>query len=931
MKTKTKRKTSIEVKGAKVHNLKSVDVIIPHKELVVVTGISGSGKSSLAFDTIYAEGQRRYVESLSSYARQFLGRHNKPEVDYIKGIAPAIAIEQKVISTNPRSTVGTVTEIYDYLKLLFARVGKTYSPVSGAIVKKDSVTDVVNYVNSFKKGEKMMVMSPIPKTKKKLESALEKLKSQGFMRVYINDSVLNIEEYTAEKFKKITQAFLVVDRIKSDPENDENNSRIADSVQTAFEQGEGVMSIMLMETQKSKEFSNIFSHDGIEFVEPTLHFFSFNTPFGACDTCEGFGSILGIDENLVIPDTSKSVYEDAIYPWKGDKMGEWKNALIYNAEKFDFPIHKPIHDLTDEQYELLWYGNEFFEGIHAFFDYLKSKSYKIHYRVMMSRYRGKTKCHDCKGTRIRKDASYVKIGGKSIQQLVLMPIDELKDFFDQLKLDKHQAEIAKRILLEINQRLQFMCNVGLSYLTLNRIANTLSGGESQRINLATSLASSLVGSMYILDEPSIGLHERDTHNLIKVLLQLKELGNTVIVVEHDEDIMRAADRIIDMGPGAGRFGGEVVATGTVDEIEKNEKSVTGRYLSGVDSIAIPKSPRVFNRKIKLIGARENNLKNIDVTIPLNAFTCVSGVSGSGKSTLIRSVFYPALMKELGWAPQGAGKHSHIEGDYYSLSDVEMIDQNPIGKSSRSNPASYIKAFDEIRDLFSRQPMAKARNYRPGFFSYNVEGGRCEVCEGEGVVTVSMQFMADVYLNCEACHGKRYKSETLEVKLNGLDISDVLNLTVDESVEFFSQMKGRTIEKLVHKLKTLQKVGLGYVSLGQSSSSLSGGEAQRVKLASYLVKGNVGTPNLFIFDEPSTGLHFQDIKLLLNSFNELINNGHSVLVIEHHPDILKCADWIIDLGPEAGKNGGHLVYEGDVKGLLKVKDSYTGQHLKKKFE
>lgn len=915
-------KKNILIKGAKLHNLKDLDAAIPRNKLVVITGLSGSGKSSLAFDTLYAEGQRRYVESLSSYARQFLGRLHKPKVDYIKGIAPAIAIEQKVNSTNPRSTVGTTTEIYDYLKLLFARIGKTYSPVSGNIVKKDTVTDVINYIKTKDNGEKLLLLSPIIiEEGRTVEEKIKVLQQQGYARIKVNETVQRIEEANPAKDDSL---YIVVDRIIKKDDEDFYN-RLADAVGSAFFEGKGTCYVESLSNDHTQQFSNKFELDGITFLEPNTHLFSFNNPYGACPTCEGYGDVIGIDEDLVVPNTALSIYEGAIFPWKGESMSWYKDQLVNNAYKFDFPIHKPYFELTQEQKELVWNGNSYFEGIHSFFEELEAKSYKIQNRVMLSRYRGKTKCSSCKGKRLRPEANYVKIGGATITDLVELPLSELIIFFKELKLEKHDASIAKRLLKEINSRLEFLDNVGLQYLTLNRKSNSLSGGESQRINLATSLGSSLVGSMYILDEPSIGLHPKDTEKLIKVLQSLRDLGNTVIVVEHDEDIMKAADAIIDIGPEAGSYGGNVVATGTYDEILKAD-SLTAKYLNGQMQIEVPTERRTSKYNIEVIGARENNLKNINVNFPLGVFTAVTGVSGSGKSTLIRKIVYPAILKELGGYGEKAGQFTEVKGNYSNIKHVEFVDQNPIGRSSRSNPVTYIKAYDDIRSLFASQKLSKLRNYQTKHFSFNVDGGRCETCKGEGEVTIEMQFMADVHLVCDTCQGKRFKKEILEVNFEGKNIHDILSMTIDDAIDFFETHKQAKIKR---KLQPLQDVGLGYVQLGQSSSTLSGGEAQRIKLASFLGKGNTRDKALFIFDEPTTGLHFHDIQKLLTSFNALIEKGHSVLVIEHNMDLVKCADYVIDLGQEGGKKGGKIIAQGTPEEVSKVKKSYTGQYLKEK--
>ncbi|MCF8365383.1 MAG: excinuclease ABC subunit UvrA [Bacteroidales bacterium] len=930
-------KKYILIKGARVHNLKNVDVAIQRNKLVVITGLSGSGKSSLAFDTIYADGQRRYVESLSSYARQFLGRMQKPDVDYIKGISPAIAIEQKVNSRNPRSTVGTSTEIYEYLKLLFARIGKTISPISGNEVFRHSVTDVVNFIESQTKNTKLLITSKIKiRDKRKVNDQLSVLLQQGFTRIFQNDVLIKIEEAMEQKglLKGFDFIELIIDRL-SVSDDEEIRSRIADSVQTAFYEGEGKCNIVIYEDNNLRkfDFSNRFELDGIEFEEPTENLFSFNNPYGACKRCEGFGSVIGIDEDLVIPDKSLSVYQGAIAAWKGEKMGQWKDLLILNAQKFDFPIHKPYNELSTEQQELLWKGNKYFEGIDEFFRQVELQTYKIQYRVMLSRYRGKTICPDCRGTRLRKDTNYVRIGDKSISDLVLMPLEKLVEFFIQLQLSDYDAQVSKRILLEINNRLNFLCDVGLGYLTLNRLSSTLSGGESQRINLATSLGSSLVGSMYILDEPSIGLHPRDTFRLISVLQRLKKLGNTVIVVEHDEDIIRNADQIIDIGPLAGSHGGELVFSGSLSELENHHQSLTAKYINKELKIPIPALRRKWTDYIEVKGCRENNLKNISAKIPLNIFTVITGVSGSGKSSLIKGVVYPAIKRHIGGYTDKIGKFDSISGDLKRIESVEFVDQNPIGRSSRSNPATYVKAYDEIRTLYSEQKLSKVRGYKPGFFSFNIEGGRCEECEGEGLVKIEMQFMADIYLTCEACGGKRFKNELLDVSYKEKNISDILDMTVNEAIDFFDEKekKNQTIEnRIISKLKPLHDVGLGYLKLGQSSSTLSGGEAQRVKLASFLTKGSSEKSTMFFFDEPTTGLHFHDISKLLDAFNALIENGHTIVVIEHNLEIIKTADWLIDLGPEGGDGGGYIVYEGIPENITGIKNSFTGKYLEEKM-
>ncbi|HEA29110.1 MAG TPA: excinuclease ABC subunit UvrA [Leeuwenhoekiella sp.] len=918
-------KENIIIKGAKLHNLKNINAIIPRNKLVVITGLSGSGKSSLAFDTLYAEGQRRYVESLSSYARQFLGRLNKPKVDWIKGIAPAIAIEQKVNSTNPRSTVGTSTEIYDYLKLLYARIGKTFSPISGNQVKKDTVTDVVNVVKSYDERTKLLLLAPVSIEKgRKIADKLNILQQQGYARIKVNDKVIRIDE--ADKIKAKDKLYLVVDRIITKDDEDFYN-RLADAVQTAFFEGKGEAIIEELETGKQRMFSNSFELDGMQFLEPNVHLFSFNNPYGACPTCEGYGDVIGIDEELVIPNTALSVYERAIFPWRGDSMSYYSDQLINNAYKFDFPVHKPYFELSEDQKNLIWEGNEYFEGLNEFFKILESKAYKIQNRVMLSRYRGKTKCRTCNGKRLRKEVEYVKVANTPITDLVNLPLKKVAVFFKEIQLDAHDAHIAKRLLTEINSRLEFLNKVGLSYLTLNRKSNTLSGGESQRINLATSLGSSLVGSMYILDEPSIGLHPKDTEKLIDVLKELRDLGNTVIVVEHDEDIMKAADEIIDIGPEAGTLGGDVVAVGDYKTILKSD-SLTAKYLNGDMEIEVPKKRRTSKNGINITGARENNLKNIDVHIPLNLFVAITGVSGSGKSTLVKKILYPAMLKEIGSHGEKAGQFSSISGNYDTISNIEFVDQNPIGRSSRSNPVTYIKAYDDIRSLYAKQKLSSIRNFKTKHFSFNVDGGRCETCKGEGEVTIEMQFMADVHLECETCHGKRFKKEVLEVKFEDKNIDDILNMTIDDAVAFFSKYNE---DKIVRKLKPLQDVGLGYVTLGQSSSTLSGGEAQRIKLASFLVKGTTSAKTFFIFDEPTTGLHFHDIKKLLASFEALIKNGHSILVVEHNLDLVKCADHVIDLGLDGGEEGGYLIASGTPEEVAKNKKSYTAPYLKEKLQ
>jgi excinuclease ABC subunit A len=916
-------KDFISIRGASLHNLKNLDVKIPRNKLVVLTGLSGSGKSSLAFDTLYAEGQRRYVESLSSYARQFMGKLNKPKVTSIKGISPAIAIEQKVNSTNPRSTVGTSTEIYDYLKLLYARIGRTYSPVSGEEVKKDSVSDVLDHIKNLEPGTKVLLLAPVHiEGNKDINTIINILKQQGFSRLMVNDKTIRIDSYIEEENQDL---WLIVDRIVVQHDEDFLN-RVADSVQTAFYEGKGECSLQLVNSGERIAFSNKFEKDGMTFLEPNVHFFSFNNPYGACDQCEGYGNIIGIDADLVIPNTSLSIYDDAILPWKSDSFKAYKDDLILNAYKFDFPIHKPVFELSDEQNELLWNGNEHFSGLHDFFRYLEEKSYKIQYRVMLSRYRGKTKCTTCDGKRLRREATYVKVNGKDITELVDLPIDEVLVFFNQLTLSETENTIAKRLLNEIRNRLEFLNDVGLSYLSLNRNSNTLSGGESQRINLATSLGSSLVGSMYILDEPSIGLHSRDTERLIKVLFKLRDLGNTVIVVEHDEDIIKVADHVIDIGPEAGSFGGELVAEGTFEKILQAD-TLTAKYLNGTLKIEVPEKRRLSKKFIEILGARANNLKNIDVRLPLNSLTMITGVSGSGKSTLIRNILYPALQKIILKYGEKPGQYSDIKGDINSLQHIEFINQNPIGRSSRSNPVTYIKAYDDIRGLYTDQKLSKLRGYKAKFFSFNVDGGRCDTCKGEGEVTIEMQFMADVHLECETCKGKRFKKEVLEIDFEGKNINDILETTVDEAILFFSEHQQ---QKIVNKLKPLQDVGLGYVQLGQASSTLSGGEAQRIKLASFLVKGNSKEKTLFIFDEPSTGLHFHDINKLLKSFHALIDKGHSIIVIEHNLDLIKCADYIVDLGPEGGKAGGNIVAQGTPEQLIENKHSYTAKYLKEKM-
>lgn len=929
----------ISVKNAHIHNLKGIDITIPRNKFVVVTGLSGSGKSSLAFDTLYAEGQRRYVESLSAYARQFLGRMSKPEVDYIKGLPPAIAIEQKVNTRNPRSTVGTSTEIYEYLKLLFARIGKTYSPVSGREVKKHTVSDVVDYIYTKQEGTRGVIFAPIMLRKERtLAQQIEVFRMQGYSRVEVDGEMIKMDEAVQrinELSEKADRVNLVVDRFSVRDDAD-TRTRLADSIQTAFLEGGDICFVRFYENgeESVERFSKQFEEDGIQFEEPSDLMFSFNSPYGACPTCEGFGKVMGIDEDLVIPDQSRSVYDGAVICWRGDKMSEWLNELVYNASKVNFPIHTAYADLTPEEKRMLWKGTPYFHGIDDFFEFVKENQYKIQYRVMLARFRGKTTCPTCNGSRLKETANYVKVGGKNITELVSMSVIELKKFFDGLTLTDDEMKIAKRLLTEINLRLQCLMDVGLGYLTMDRLSNSLSGGESQRINLVTSLSSSLVGSLYILDEPSIGLHPRDTHKLISVLRKLQQLGNTVVVVEHDEEFMRAADYLIDIGPNAGRLGGNVVFQGQLTDDLLNDKklqeeSYTIKYLLGADKIEVPSLRRKWSNYIEVVGARQNNLKGIDVKFPLNVITVVTGVSGSGKSSLVQDVFYNALKRALDGVADKPGLHSSLRGSLNLVHDVEFVDQNPIGKSSRSNPVTYIKAYDEIRKLFADQPLAKQMGYTAATFSFNVEGGRCDECQGEGTVTVEMQFMADLILECESCHGKRFKPDVLEVLYRGKNIFDVLNMTVNQAVEFFSEQPGNIEKKIIRKLKTLQDVGLGYVKLGQSSNTLSGGESQRVKLAEILGMEKP-EPMIFIFDEPTTGLHFHDIKTLMKAFNALVANGHTVIIIEHDLDVIKCADHIIDIGPEGGDAGGKLVFEGTPEELVKCKDSYTAEFLKNKL-
>lgn len=917
----------ISIKGAKVNNLKNIDVDIPRNKLVVITGLSGSGKSSLAFDTLYAEGQRRYVESLSSYARQFLGRMSKPECDFIKGIPPAIAIEQKVISRNPRSTVGTSTEIYEYLRLLFARVGKTYSPISGQLVKKDSPEDIVNCMLSYPKGTRYTVQTPIiPREGRSEAEQIEMDMKQGFTRLEVNGKMVRMEDY---QYNPADTVYLLVDRMSCDDTKDAI-SRLTDSAETAMYEGDGACLLRFYlpdGSTKLHAFSTKFEADGIKFEEPSDQMFSFNSPIGACPTCEGFGKIIGIDEHLVVPNRALSVYDGAVMCWRGEKMSEWLTEFLREAPAHDFPIFEPYYNLTQAQKDYLWHGPRDKVCIDSFFKMLEENQYKIQYRVMLARYRGKTTCPECHGSRLKKEALYVKVGGRTIAELVEMPVYQLKEFFRTLQLDEHDKMIAQRLLNEINNRLTFLLDVGLGYLTLNRLSNSLSGGESQRINLATSLGSSLVGSLYILDEPSIGLHSRDTDKLIKVLRQLQQLGNTVVVVEHDEEIIRAADYIIDIGPKAGRLGGEIVYQGDMKDLHPGSNSYTVKYLLGEEIIERPQTHRSWNNYIEIKGARENNLKGIDVRFPLNVMTVVTGVSGSGKSTLVRDIFYKALKREYSEGSDRPGEFISLEGDIQMIKDIEFVDQNPIGKSSRSNPVTYIKAYDEIRKLFADQPLAKQMGYSAGYFSFNTEGGRCEECKGEGTVTVEMQFMADLVLECESCHGKRFKSDTLEVRYEGKNIYDILEMTVNQAIEFFDEHKQK---KIVKKLLPLQEVGLGYIKLGQSSSTLSGGENQRVKLA-YFLSIEKSQPTIFVFDEPTTGLHFHDIKKLLEAFNSLIARGHTVVIIEHNMDVIKCADYVIDLGPEGGDMGGNLVVCGTPEEVAHCGASYTGQYLLEKMQ
>jgi len=926
---------NIEIHGARVNNLKNIDLRIPKNKLIVITGLSGSGKSSLAFDTIYAEGQRRYVESLSAYARQFMGRLSKPDVDLITGLSPAIAIQQRTMTSNPRSTVGTTTEIYEYLKLLFARIGRTYSPISGKEVKRNQVSDVVDFILT-QNGNSVYILAPviIPEGRT-LHEQLAILLQQGFNRLIVKGEAIRIEDFLKEKTKDRPKDIrIMIDRLKVRPNSSEQIGQLSDSVQTAFYEGKGDC-IILVDNQGDKKevsFSSRFEVDGISFEPPTTHLFAFNNPYGACKTCEGFGTIIGIDEDLVVPDKSLSVYDNAIACWRGEKMSEFRNQLVKTAHHFNFPVHKPYYQLSEEQKETLWKGNRYFTGIDDFFKDVENQSYKIQYRVMLSRYRGKTICPDCHGKRLCKEADYVKINGQSITDLATTPISELKKFFNNIKLSKSERSIAERLLVEIKNRLDFMTDVGLGYLTLNRASNTLSGGEAQRINLATSLGSSLVGSTYILDEPSIGLHSRDTQQLIKVLKRLRDIGNTVIVVEHDEEIIRAADQIIDIGPYAGRFGGELVFQGNIKAMMENGKSLTAQYITGKMSIPVPQRRRKWNNAIEFNGCLEHNLKNISVKIPLNVLTVVTGVSGSGKSSLVNNIIYTSLKKYFGGVAEHTGSFGNMHGSLQAIQAVELIDQNPIGKSTRSNPVTYVKAFDDIRNLFAEQKLAKMRGNKAGYFSFNVPGGRCDNCEGEGVLKVEMQFMADVFLQCDTCHGKRYKEEALEIKFLDKNIFDILEMNIDEAITFFSQPNANKnlTERIVMKLKPLQDVGLGYLKMGQPSSTLSGGEAQRIKLASFLVNGTNEKPTLFIFDEPTTGLHFHDVNKLLTAFEALINNGHSLIVIEHDPDVIKTADWVIDLGPEGGETGGYLVFAGTPEDLTKCKESYTAEVMARKL-
>ena len=917
-------KTHIVIKGAHLHNLKHVDLAIPRNQMSVITGLSGSGKSSLAFDTLYAEGQRRYVESLSSYARQFMGRLNKPKVDFIKGLSPAIAVEQKVSTSNPRSTVGTKTEIYDYLKLLFARIGKTHSPISGKEVKKDSVRDVLDQIKSLETGARLLLLAPVEaESHRTLDEKIKIFIQQGFARIYLNGETQTLDTLEIAPKKGFD---LVIDRMVVRHEEDFYN-RVADAIELAFYEGKGICSLLHLEDKRREVFSNKFELDGLTFLKPSVHLFSFNNPLGACPVCEGFGDVMGIDPELIIPDTSKSIYDQAIVPWRGSTMVKFYDKLVNSAYLYDFPIHKPYFELTKAQKELLWKGNSHFTGIHDFFKRIEKKNYKIQNRVLLSRYRGKTSCAQCEGTRLKEEANYVKVGGKSIGDLLQISLDNLARFFQNLELKAHDQEIAERLLIEINSRLKFVQEVGLGYLTLNRRSNTLSGGESQRIQLATSLGSSLVGSMYILDEPSIGLHPRDNERLIEVLKNLRDLGNTVIVVEHDEEIMNAADQVIDIGPEAGTLGGEIIAQGPLKQVLKSD-GLTAAYLNGTKKIEVPKKRRTSKKKIEIKGAREQNLKNIDLEIPLGVLTVVSGVSGSGKSSLVKKILYPALLRHFDIYSEKPGSYTELKGNLDTLRSVEFVDQNPIGRSSRSNPVTYIKAYDEIRSLYASLPISKNRNYQPKHFSFNVDGGRCDHCKGEGTVTIEMQFMADVILECEHCNGKRFKKEVLEVKFHDQNIDDLLCMTVDDAIDFFVSHDQK---RIIQNLQPLQDVGLGYVTLGQSSATLSGGEAQRIKLASFISQGSSKEKVLFIFDEPTTGLHFHDIQKLLTSFNALIDRGHTIVVVEHNLELIKCADHLIDLGPEAGDAGGYLVGQGTPEAIAKLPKSHTGKYLVEKLK